>query len=61
MIGACHVRHPALELRRSLDETEVRMPSDLDIPLILDTYSTQKTVAIQRLLVWHPRFHLHFT
>lgn len=37
------------------------MPSDLDIPLILDTYSTQKTVAIQRLLVWHPRFHLHFT
>jgi transposase len=33
----------------------------LDVHLILDNYTTHKTKAIQRWLLAHPRFHLHFT
>jgi transposase len=29
--------------------------------LILDNYTTHKTKAVQRWLLAHPRFHLHFT
>jgi len=31
------------------------------VHLILDNYATQKTPRIQRWLLRHPRFHLHFT
>jgi len=35
--------------------------ADLDVHLILDNYGTHKTPLIQRWLVRHPRFQLHFT
>jgi transposase len=31
------------------------------VHLILDNYATHKTPAIQRWLIRHPRFYLHFT
>jgi transposase len=31
------------------------------VHLILDNYGTHKTPSIQRWLVRHPRYHLHFT
>ena len=37
------------------------MPAELDVHLICDNSATHKTPAIQRWLLAHPRFHLHFT
>jgi len=61
VIGECHQRHRAAEFRRFLDTIDAAVPEELDVHLILDNYSTHKTPAIQRWLLRHPRFHLHFT
>jgi transposase len=37
------------------------VPPALQLHLIIDNYATHKTPAIQRWLLRHPRFHLHFT
>jgi transposase len=36
-------------------------PADLDVHLVVDNVSTDKTPEIKRWLVRHPRFHLYFT
>lgn len=61
VIGECHRRHRAREFRQFLDTVEESVPPDLDVHLILDNYGTHKTPLIQRWLVRHPRYHLHFT
>jgi len=61
VIGSLHRRHRAVELKKFLCRIDEEVPSDLDIHLILDNYSTHKTPEIQRWLLRHPRFHLHFT
>jgi len=61
VIGECHRRHRALEFRRFLETVNTATPADLDVQLILDNYGTHKTPLIQRWLVRHPRYHLHFT
>ena len=33
----------------------------MDIHLVLDNYSTHKTAMINKWLLRHPRYHLHFT
>jgi transposase len=37
------------------------VPVHLDVHVVLDNSSTHKTPAIQRWLVRHPRFTMHFT
>jgi transposase len=37
------------------------VPAELDVHVILDNLSTHKTPKVQRWLVRHRRFHLHFT
>jgi transposase len=37
------------------------VPSELEVHMILDNASTHKTPAIQKWLLAHPRFVLHFT
>jgi transposase len=37
------------------------VPEHLEVHLILDNYATHKTPDIQRWLLRHRRFHLHFT
>ncbi len=54
-------RHRAEEFRRFLSLIEHSVPAHLDIHVVLDNSSTHKTPAIQRWLVRHPRFTLHFT
>jgi transposase len=54
-------RHRAIEFKRFLGRIEGRVPAGLDVHLICDNSSTHKTAAIQRWLLAHPRFHLHFT
>jgi len=55
-----HRRHRAVEFRKFLDLLDETVPPTLEVHLILDNYATHKTPAIQRWLVRHPRFVLHF-
>jgi transposase len=54
-------RHRAEEFRRFLNLIDGQVPEHLDIHVVLDNSSTHKTPTIQRWLVCHPRFTLHFT
>ena len=54
-------RHRAEEFRRFLNLIDNSVPADLDVHVVLDNSSTHKTPAIQRWLIRHPRFTLHFT
>ncbi len=61
VIGSLHARHRAIESKKFLTTLDRELPAHLDIHLILDNSSTHKTPAIQRWLLAHPRFVLHFT
>ena len=54
-------RHRAEEFRRFLNLIDASVPAQLDVHVVLDNSSTHKTPSIQRWLVRHPRFTLHFT
>jgi len=54
-------RHRAEEFRRFLNLIDHSVPEHLDVHVIVDNSSTHKTPSIQRWLVRHPRFTLHFT
>ena len=61
VIGELHRRHRSTEFRKFLDRIDAEVPTDLDVHLVLDNYTTHKTPLIHRWLLRHPRFHLHFT
>ncbi|MBL9005904.1 MAG: transposase [Myxococcales bacterium] len=48
-------------VRGFLDTIERSVPHDLDVHLVMDHYSTQKTQLIRRWLAKRPRFHVYFT
>ena len=54
-------RHRAEEFRRFLNTIDKAVPEHLEIHVVLDNSSTHKTPSIQRWLLRHPRFHVHFT
>jgi transposase len=54
-------RHRAEEFRHFLNLIDASVPAHLDVHVVLDNSSTHKTPSIQRWLVRHPRFMLHFT
>jgi transposase len=54
-------RHRAEEFRRFLNLIDRNVPEHLDVHVVLDNVSTHKTPPIQRWLLRHPRFTLHFT
>jgi transposase len=60
VIGDLHKRHRAVEFKKFLDRLDREVPPELEVHLILDNYATHKTEAIQRWLLCHPRFVLHF-
>ena len=62
VIGHCLPRHRGREFLKFLRELEKEVPSELDIHLIVDNYSTHKSTAVQRWLKPKKRcrFHLHF-
>jgi transposase len=61
VIGSLHRRHRAAEFKKFLQKIDEEVPAHLDVHLVLDNYATHKTPEIQRWLLRHPRFHLHFT
>jgi transposase len=54
-------RHRAEEFRRFLNLIDKQVPAGFDVHVVLDNSSTHKTPMIQRWLVSHPRFTMHFT
>ena len=54
-------RHRSEEFRRFLNLIDRHVPAGLDVHVIVDNSSTHKSPTIQRWLVRHPRFTLHFT
>lgn len=53
--------HRTIEFRKFLNLINRNIPDNLDVHVIIDNVSTHKTPEIQRWLVRHPRFHVHFT
>jgi transposase len=54
-------RARAEEFRKFLNLIDKNVPDHLDVHVIVDNSRTHKTAAIQRWLLRHPRFTLHFT
>jgi transposase len=61
IISQLQRRHRSLEFRKFLDTIEADVPAELDVHLVMDNYAPHKTTVIQRWMVRHPRFHVHFT
>jgi transposase len=61
VIGQMHRRHRSAEFRQFLATIDARVPPELELHVVMDNYATHKTASIQRWLVQHPRFHIHFT
>ena len=61
VIAQHYRRHRHQEFLRFLKLIDRAVPADLDVHLVLDNYATHKTPAVQKWLLHHPRFHLHFT
>jgi len=61
VIAEHHRRHRGIEFRKFLETIDRNVPQELEAHLVLDNYGTHKTPLIQRWLLRHPRFHLHFT
>ena len=54
-------RHRAAEFIKFLNLINRNIPPELEVHVVVDNSSTHKTPAVQRWLVRHPRFVLHFT
>jgi transposase len=61
VLGKCYKQHRAKEFINFLGEIDGSVPAGLDVHVVLDNLSTHKTPQVQRWLLRHPRFHLHFT
>jgi transposase len=61
VIAQHYRRHRHQEFLRFLKLIDDAVPDGLDLHLICDNYATHKTPAVQKWLLRHPRFHLHFT
>ena len=53
--------HTTDDFVRFLNQINREVPEDLDVHLVLDNLATHKTPKVQRWLLRHRRFHLHFT
>jgi transposase len=60
VVGSLRRHHRTQEFKQFLEQLEATVPEDLAVHLVLDNYATHKSSPIQRWLVRHPRFTLHF-
>ena len=58
---SCKKRHRHQEFIAFLNQVKKNVPSDLDVHLILDNYSTHKHEKVKAWKIRNPRFHFHFT
>src|SRR4051794_4102706 len=61
VIGKCYKRHRSAAFLDFLKEIDARIPSDLDVHIIMDNYATHKTAAVRNWLARRPHYHVHFT
>lgn len=61
VIGKCFKRQRAKEFLTFLKNLDAEVPSEYEVHVVLDNYSTHKTPAVKRWLLKRPRFHFHFT
>jgi len=61
VLAECKKRHRHQEFLQFLRHVDANVPTDLDIHLILDNYSTHKHPKIKLWLAQRPRYHVHFT
>ena len=61
VIARLKKQHRAEDFVSFLRELDDSVPDDLQVHVILDNLSAHKAPPVQRWLVRHPRFHLHFT
>ncbi len=54
VIGRCYPKHRSSEFRKVLDQVEANVPTDLDVHLIMDNYTTHKTKPISDWLAKRP-------
>lgn len=60
VIGKCFRQHRSAEFIQFLRLIDKAVEPELAVHVILDNLATHKTPGVQRWLVRHPRFHLHF-
>jgi len=61
VISDIRKRHTQDDFIAFLNKIDREVPGDLDVHVILDNLSTHKTPKVQRWILRHRRFHLHFT
>ncbi len=61
VIGQLRRRHRSQEFLDFVKRIDTAVPAELELHLVLDNYATHKTPTVQRWLLRHPRFHVHFT
>ena len=61
VIAHCQQRHTHAEWLKFLRKIDRHTPKDKTLHLIADNYATHKHPAVQKWLVKHPRFNMHFT
>lgn len=61
VIARCTRQHRSSNFVAFLREIDKTVAVDLDVHVVLDNLSAHKAPPVQRWLVRHPRFHLHFT
>ena len=61
VITDIRARHTSADFVAFLNKINREVPKDLDVHVILDNLSAHKTPTVQKWLLRHRRFHLHFT
>ena len=61
VISKLSAQHRAVDFRDFLDQIDRQTDPALDVHVICDNLSAHKAPAVQRWLLAHPRFVLHFT
>jgi transposase len=61
VITDIRAHHTSADFIAFLNKVNREVPPELDVHVILDNLATHKTPTVQRWLLRHRRFHLHFT
>jgi transposase len=61
IIGTCMPRHRSAEFRRFLGTIEARVPTDLDVHVVMDNAASHKTKLVRDWFAKRPRWHVHYT
>ena len=61
VLAQCKPRHRHQEFLRFLKHIDANVPSEMEIHLVVDNYSTHRHARVKRWLAARPRYQIHFT